>query len=77
METGGVSLRLFYLRRILRIWPLYFLVVALGIVLAHAMPNQQVLPWRVAAGYLLFVSNWMYPFAHRCDQFAPIVDGID
>ena len=62
METGGVSLRLFYLRRILRIWPLYFLVVALGIVLAHAMPNQQVLPWRVAAGYLLFVSNWMYPF---------------
>jgi peptidoglycan/LPS O-acetylase OafA/YrhL len=61
VETGGVSLRLFYLRRILRIWPLYFLVVALGIVLARAMPNQQVLPWTLAAGYLLFVSNWMYP----------------
>jgi peptidoglycan/LPS O-acetylase OafA/YrhL len=65
-ETGGISLRLFYLRRILRIWPLYFLVVALGIVLAHAMPNAQTLPWRLVAGYLLFVSNWMYPF------FAPV-----
>jgi peptidoglycan/LPS O-acetylase OafA/YrhL len=65
-ETGRISLRLFYLRRILRIWPLYFLVVALGIVLAHAMPNQQLLPWRLVAGYLLFVSNWMYPF------FAPV-----
>src|ERR1700722_20549645 len=66
VETGGVSLRLFYLRRILRIWPLYFLVVALGIVLTHAEPNQQVLQWRLVAGYLLFVSNWMYPF------FAPV-----
>jgi peptidoglycan/LPS O-acetylase OafA/YrhL len=62
LETGGVSLRLFYLRRILRIWPLYFLVVALGIVLTRVMPNQQVLPWRLVAGYVLFVSNWMYPF---------------
>jgi peptidoglycan/LPS O-acetylase OafA/YrhL len=63
LETGGISLRLFYLRRILRIWPLYFLVVALGIVLAHTVPNLQRLPWGLVAGYLLFVSNWMYPFA--------------
>ena len=26
-QTGGISLRQFYIRRILRIWPLYFLVV--------------------------------------------------
>jgi peptidoglycan/LPS O-acetylase OafA/YrhL len=61
-QTGRVSLRLFYVRRILRIWPLYFLVVVLGIVLAHAMPNHQWLPWPLVAGYLLFVSNWIYPF---------------
>ena len=61
LETGGVSLRRFYIRRTLRIWPLYFLVIALGIVLTHAVPNLQVLPWRLVAGYLLFVSNWMYP----------------
>jgi peptidoglycan/LPS O-acetylase OafA/YrhL len=65
-ETGRVSLRLFYLRRILRIWPLYFLVVALGVVLALAVPKLQPLPWRLVAGYVLFVSNWMYPF------FAPV-----
>lgn len=67
LETGGVSLRLFYIRRILRIWPLYFLVLALGILLAHTVPNShlqlhydQSLPWHLVAGYLLFVSNWMY-----------------
>ena len=36
-QTGGISLRLFYIRRILRIWPLYFAVVGLGIVLSHTM----------------------------------------
>ena len=39
-ETGNISLRLFYLRRILRIWPLYFAVLALGIVLAHTIPDK-------------------------------------
>jgi peptidoglycan/LPS O-acetylase OafA/YrhL len=58
-ETGGISLRLFYIRRILRIWPLYFLVVALGVVLAHTMANQP-LPWYYVAGYLLFVGNWVH-----------------
>jgi peptidoglycan/LPS O-acetylase OafA/YrhL len=55
---------LFYTRRILRIWPLYFLVVVLGIVSAHTIPNfwyyTQSLPWYYVAGYLLFVSNWVY-----------------
>jgi peptidoglycan/LPS O-acetylase OafA/YrhL len=58
-ETGGIWLRLFYIRRILRIWPLYFLVVALGVVLAHTMANQP-LPWYYVAGYLLFVGNWVH-----------------
>jgi peptidoglycan/LPS O-acetylase OafA/YrhL len=58
-ETGGISLQRFYLRRVLRIWPLYFLVVALGVVLAHTMANQS-LPWYYVAGYLLFVGNWVH-----------------
>jgi peptidoglycan/LPS O-acetylase OafA/YrhL len=29
-ETGGISLRRFYLRRVLRIWPLYFLLIAVA-----------------------------------------------
>jgi peptidoglycan/LPS O-acetylase OafA/YrhL len=65
--TGGISLRLFYVRRILRIWPLYFLVVALGIGVAHATPRlshfwyyTQSLPWYYVVGYVLFASNWVY-----------------
>src|ERR1700753_1939834 len=39
-ETGSVSLPRFYLRRILRIWPLYFLVIGVGVVLAHTAQGQ-------------------------------------
>ncbi len=63
-ETRSVSLRLFYMRRILRIWPLYFLVVALGIVTAHTGRSfwyyDQRLPWYYVVGYMLFLSNWAY-----------------
>jgi peptidoglycan/LPS O-acetylase OafA/YrhL len=64
-ETGSVALRLFYIRRILRIWPLYFLVVAFGIVIAqpkqrHLWYYTQSLPWYYIAGYLLFAGNWVY-----------------
>jgi peptidoglycan/LPS O-acetylase OafA/YrhL len=58
-QTGGISLRRFYLRRVLRIWPLYFLLIALGVVLAHTMAKQR-LPWYYVAGYLLFVGNWVH-----------------
>ena len=58
-QNGGISLRRFYLRRILRIWPLYFVLVALGLVLAHTMATQK-LPWYYVAGYLLFVGNWVH-----------------
>src|SRR6202789_3606958 len=57
-ETGGISLRSFYIRRILRIWPLYFLLIALGVVLAHTSADQN-LPWYYVAGYLLFLGNWV------------------
>jgi peptidoglycan/LPS O-acetylase OafA/YrhL len=57
-QTGGISLRLFYIRRILRIWPLYFFVLAVAVVLAHIVPGQ-ILPWYYVVGYLLFVGNWI------------------
>jgi peptidoglycan/LPS O-acetylase OafA/YrhL len=66
-ETGDLSLRLFYIRRTLRIWPLYFLVLALGIVFAHTGGEHenrwfyyQRLPWYYVLGYVLFISNWFY-----------------
>jgi peptidoglycan/LPS O-acetylase OafA/YrhL len=71
-ETGKISLRLFYLRRILRIWPLYFAVLALGVVLAHTIPDQR-LPWYYVAGYLLFVGNWISAvFGHTQSICSPL-----
>ncbi len=58
-QTDGISLRRFYLRRILRIWPLYFLLIAVGVVLAHIVARQS-LPWYYIAGYLLFAGNWVH-----------------
>jgi peptidoglycan/LPS O-acetylase OafA/YrhL len=68
-ETGDISLRLFYLRRILRIWPLYFLVIGLGIVLSHTMANQH-LQWYYVAGYLLFAGNWVHAVFGRPESIA-------
>jgi peptidoglycan/LPS O-acetylase OafA/YrhL len=56
-QTGGISLRLFYIRRILRIWPLYFVVLAVAVALAHT-PSQK-LPLYYIVGYMLFVGNWI------------------
>jgi peptidoglycan/LPS O-acetylase OafA/YrhL len=68
-ETGDISLKFFYLRRILRIWPLYFLVIGLGIVLSHTMVNQH-LPWYYVAGYLFFVGNWVHAVFGRPESIA-------
>lgn len=67
-EYGDISLWKFYLRRGLRIWPLYFFMIALGPLFTSWMgignPNYPSL--------LLFYSNfqtiwdlsWEYPFGH-------------
>jgi peptidoglycan/LPS O-acetylase OafA/YrhL len=71
-QTGGISLRLFYVRRSLRIWPLYFLVLAVGVVLAHTVPGQS-LPWYYVVGYLLFVGNWInVAFGHPLSVCGPL-----
>jgi peptidoglycan/LPS O-acetylase OafA/YrhL len=71
-QTGRISLRLFYMRRILRIWPLYFAVLSLGVVLAHTTPGQH-LPWYYVAGYLLFAGNWISAvFGHPQSICSPL-----
>src|SRR5580765_5108914 len=50
--TSALDLRGFYLRRILRIWPLYLAFVAFAAVMAMAIPGQY-LPWRYVAGFCL------------------------
>ncbi len=40
-KTGKIAIRKFYIRRVLRIWPLYFLVVGLGLLVWPLIPLLQ------------------------------------
>ena len=55
--TGTIHVRNFYLRRTLRIWPLYYLVVAIGLVLS-ALSRRFFIPPGEVWSYLLFWKNW-------------------
>ena len=65
-ERGAVDVRAFYLRRVLRIWPLYFAVIAFGLVfynlvlprLGISYPVEYSLPLAVAL-YTFFLPNLM------------------
>jgi peptidoglycan/LPS O-acetylase OafA/YrhL len=55
-NTGRLDLRAFYVRRTLRIWPLYFFFLALCSGLAHA--GFGVIPNDFMLTCVFFVSNW-------------------
>lgn len=61
---GRISLRAFWIRRILRIWPLYYLLVAIGFLIMPALQRQITTPGyrdmlRIhLIPFLAFVGNW-------------------
>lgn len=59
--TGSLDLRGFYMRRILRIWPLYFAFIALAAIVGVVIPQVH-LPMRYVIGYYLLAGNWIYVF---------------
>ena len=61
-ELRGVpDLKAFYIRRLLRIWPLYFFMIALaGFV--SIFDRSQPLGWAYALSFLLFAGNWIMVF---------------
>ena len=67
--TGALDLRGFYLRRILRIWPLYLAFVAFAALFALVIPQQH-LPWHYVAAYCLLAGNWSYVFYGLPASFA-------
>jgi peptidoglycan/LPS O-acetylase OafA/YrhL len=56
---GKLNLRSFYVRRILRIWPLYFLGIGIAVVLARIAPADQHFPPKYAVAFLLMAGNWL------------------
>ncbi len=63
LQTGTVHLKAFYMRRILRIWPLYFGFVALCVVLSWLLPAVYPLSFQRVSAFLLLSGNW-YIAAH-------------
>ena len=71
-RTGDIHLGSFYLRRILRIWPLYFLFLALGVGAGFIWPNLAVEPMRIVAS-LLLLGNWFTAsFGSASNPIAPL-----
>jgi peptidoglycan/LPS O-acetylase OafA/YrhL len=63
LETNATHLRSFYIRRVLRIWPLYFVVLAVFVAGGTIWTSMRLEPGRVLA-YALLVGNWymvVYP----------------
>ncbi len=56
--TGAIHVRAFYLRRILRIWPLYFFALGIAAVWGHFQPTFS-MPANYLVAYLLLAGNWM------------------
>lgn len=62
-RTGSVDVKSFYIRRILRIWPLYFFFLALAVSLNG--PLHQQVGWKALAAFLLFSGNWWMMLAGK------------
>jgi peptidoglycan/LPS O-acetylase OafA/YrhL len=56
-ETGRVHFQAFFMRRILRIWPLYFAALGMAFVTGLIWPEFRVKPGCLVA-YLLLLGNW-------------------
>jgi peptidoglycan/LPS O-acetylase OafA/YrhL len=59
-ECGRLDVPAFYLRRILRIWPLYFFFI--GIALIPALNRNHEFTWHHVAAFLLLAGNWSIIF---------------
>ena len=55
-ECGSLDVRGFYLRRILRIWPLYFFYI--GLALLPIFNRSHAFTWRHAAAFVFLAGNW-------------------
>ena len=56
-QTATVNIKAFYVRRILRIWPLYFAAILSGFVLSHLPGRPHAIPLSALAAYMLLVGN--------------------
>lgn len=62
-QTGHIDIRRFYIRRCLRIWPLYYVALAIGLAYeVNALVDGGSAHWTMMAMYALFIGNWYFGF---------------
>ena len=59
--VGSLDVKSFYIRRLLRIWPLYFLFLALAAAMQWFVPGQHV-GWRAGLAFSALAGNWYIVF---------------
>jgi len=59
--VGSLDVKSFYIRRILRIWPLYFFFLALAAALQWFVPGQHI-GWRAGLMFSALAGNWYIVF---------------
>ncbi|HWQ56625.1 MAG TPA: acyltransferase, partial [Bryobacteraceae bacterium] len=70
--TGAIHLKEFYVRRVLRIWPLYFGFIALCILLGWFYPPWR-LDWMRVAGFVFLAGNWYTgAFGYTSNPISPL-----
>jgi peptidoglycan/LPS O-acetylase OafA/YrhL len=56
---GFLDVKAFYVRRILRIWPLYFLFLFVAYAITFVVSSEG-LTWKHLLGFTFFAGNWVY-----------------
>jgi len=54
---GAIDIRAFYIRRILRIWPLYYFALLILVRSMSFLPEER-MPWTYFASFAMFGGNW-------------------
>lgn len=82
-KTGTIRLKAFYIRRILRIWPLYYLILLLGLFIFNRVPGLKIpvlsermmhdLTWVNILSVLFIIPNFTHLFIPYTDQRWSIV----
>lgn len=60
-KQGRINLKDFYIRRTLRLWPLYLFIMALAWSMQWWAPGQHI-GWKAMAAFLLMCGNWEVVF---------------
>lgn len=59
-QTNTISIRKFYFRRVLRIWPLYFFILLLATVVIYSTTGLDDNYYEALPYFLLFIPNWAF-----------------